>query len=400
MRKFAHARLINVSLWGRRVGTIIPAAERGLYAFCYDRAFVQGGIQIAPLEMPLRNEPYAFADLPINEYYGLPPVFADSLPDSFGSGLIDAWLRSKGLGRDEISPLDRLAYLGRRGMGALTYEPEHTLARSGSSALDMRGLVEEARSVLNGELARTDGTDALRRILRVGSSAGGAQAKAVVGWNQEDNKFVLGDGDLPDGFGHWIVKFTPMEYPWRGEREYETYLKAKAAGIDMCESRLCEVDGIKHFMTRRFDRDGRKRHHVQTLSAIAHFPMAAPLQFRTYERLFTTAEDLGLGYEYKEELFRRMSFNVAIGECDDHTKNFSFILREGEGWSLAPAYDLTGSDFPSADPWSAHVGRHQLSVNGKFADIERGDLLALAERFAIGTAESVLDEVGKVAMHH
>lgn len=393
MARFVHARMINVSIWGRRVGTIIPSPKNGYYAFRYDKSFVESGIQIAPISMPLAREPYFFGDLPIGEYYGLPPAFADSLPDSFGSGLIDAWLRSKGLVRQEITALDRLAYIGRRGIGALTYEPEQSLLRSGSSALDMRILVEEAKSVLNGELAREDGASALRHIIRVGSSAGGAQAKAVVGWNSDADTFMLGDCDLPEGFDHWMVKFTPQEYPWRGEREYEIYLRARDAGINVSESRLCELDGIKHFMTRRFDRCGRLRHHVQTLSAMSNFPMSVPLEFRTYERLFATAEELHLGYESKEELFRRMAFNVAVGECDDHTKNFSFILTEGGEWKLTPAYDLTGGSFPSADPWAAHIGRHQLSVNGKFSDIGERDLLAVAERFAIGTAERILKEV-------
>lgn len=397
MPNFAHARMINVSIWGQRVGTIIPSPKRGYYAFLYDKAFVHRGVQIAPISMPLGKEPYYFGDLPLGEYYGLPPVFADSLPDSFGSSLIDAWLRSKGLMHQEITALDRLAYLGRRGIGALTYEPEHSLSRSGSSALDMRILAEEARSVLNGELAREDGVSALRHIIRVGSSAGGAQAKAVVGWNPGTDTFMLGDRDLPEGFEHWIVKFTPPEYPWRGEREYKIYLKAKDAGINISESRLCEVDGINHFMTRRFDRAGRSRHHIQTLSAMANFPMSVPIEFRTYERLFATAEGLNLGYASMEELFRRMAFNVAVGECDDHTKNFSFMLTEGGEWTLAPAYDLTGGSFPSADPWSAHVGRHQLSVNGKFADISEKDLMAVAEQFAIGTAGSILKDVFSVA---
>lgn len=392
MPRFAHVRSINVSMWGRRVGTIIPAPRNGYYAFLYDKGFVRSGVQISPISMPLGSEPYWFGDLPRSEYYGLPPVFADSLPDTFGSGLIDAWLQAKGLDRGEITPLDRLAYLGRRGMGALMYEPAHSLSRGGSSMLDMRELVEETRCVLNGELVREDGQTALRHIIRVGSSAGGAQAKAVVGWCRESDSFVIGDSDLPAGFEHWIIKFTPTEYPWRGEREYEIYLKARDAGINVSESRLYEVDGIRHFMTKRFDRSGAVRHHVQTLSAMANFPMSVLLEFRTYERMLSTAEELGLDYKCKEELFRRMAFNVAVGECDDHTKNFAFLMKEGFGWCLAPAYDLTGSSFPSADPWAAHIGRHQLSVNGKFSGITEKDLMAVAEQFAIGTADRVLKE--------
>ena len=392
MAEFKHVRRIEVSLWDQHVGTIVPAPDRDVFAFKYDRKFVRSGIEIAPLMMPLRDEPYVFGDLPRSEYEGLPPVFADSLPDGFGAGLIDRWMQEKGFSRSEISPLDRLAYVGRRGMGALTYEPDRGPGGRPTS-LDMRRLVEEARSAVNGDLSGLTRNEALRTILRIGSTAGGAQAKALVGWNRTTGEFLFGDRDLPEGFEHWIIKFSPKEYPWRGEREYEVYTKAKAAGIPMGESVLYELDGMKHFMTRRFDREGSVRHHQSTLSAMAHFPMSVPMEFRSYGQLLSTIDALGLGYEAKETAFRRIAFNVLIDECDDHTKNFSFLMRENGKWELAPAYDLTGSAFPPEDPWSAHGGSHQLSVNGKFSRITDEDLLTVADRFAIGTAKKVLDQV-------
>ena len=392
MAEFRHVRRIEVSLWDRHVGTIVPAPERGFFAFKHDHAFVRSGLEIAPLMMPLRDEPYVFADLPRTEYDGLPPVFADSLPDGFGSGLIDRWMREHGVSRNEITALDRLAYVGRRAMGALTYEPDRGPGGRPTS-LDMRQLVDEARCAVNGELAGLSGDDALRTIIRIGSTAGGAQAKALVGWNRATGEFMFGDRDLPEGFEHWIVKFSPKEYPWRGEREYEVALKAKRAGVRMDESVLYELDGMRHFMTRRFDRVGNARLHLSTLSAMAHFPMSVPLEFRSYGQLLSTVDALRLGYEAKEEAFRRIVFNVLVGECDDHTKNFSFLMREDGKWEMAPAYDLTGSDFPSADPWSAHGGSHQLSVNGKFAGITDEDLLDLADRFALGTGRRVIEEV-------
>ena len=392
MAEFKHVRRIEVSLWGQHVGTIVPAPERDVYAFKYDRKFVRSGIEIAPLMMPLRDEPYVFGDLPRSEYEGLPPVFADSLPDGFGSGLIDRWMQEKGFSRSEISPLDRLAYVGRRGMGALTYEPDRGPGGRPTS-LDMRRLVEEARSAVNGNLSGLTGNEALRTILRIGSTAGGAQAKALVGWNRTTDEFLFGDRDLPEGFEHWIIKFSPKEYPWRGECEYGVYTKAKAAGIPMSDSVLYELDGMKHFMTRRFDREGNVRHHLSTLSAMAHFPMSVPMEFRSYGQLLSTVDVLGLGYEAKEMAFRRIAFNVLMDECDDHTKNFSFLMRENGAWELAPAYDQTGSAFPSEDPWCAHGGSHQLSVNGKFSRITDDDLLTVADRFAIGTAKKVLDQV-------
>ena len=393
MVEFRHVRRIIVSLWEQRVGTIVSTGTRDeSYAFQYDRTFLRSGIQISPLMMPLRREPYAFADLPRSEYAGLPPTFSDSLPDAFGRGLIDRWLEEKGYVRSEITALDRLAYIGRRATGALTYEPDHGPGGR-PAAFEMRKLVEAARMAANGELADLDGTEALRAILRIGSSVGGAQAKALVGWNRKTDQFLFGDRDLPEGFEHWIIKFTPKEYPWRGPTEYEIYKRARAAGIDVSESVLYELDGLGHFMTKRFDRDGMRHHHVQTLSAMAHFPMSVPTEFRTYEQSLATVDALHLGYDAMEEAFRRIVFNVAIGECDDHTKNFSFMLKEGGEWALAPAYDLTGSKFPSEDPWSAHGGYHQLSVNGKQSKITADDLLVVADRFAIGTAPRVLREV-------
>ena len=393
MAEFKHVKRIMVSLWGHRVGTIVSLGTRDeSYAFQYDRRFLKSGIEISPLMMPLRKEPYAFVDLPRSEYSGLPPAFADSLPDAFGRGLIDRWLEEKGYLRSEITALDRLAYIGRRATGALTYEPDHGPGGR-PSAFDMRKLVDAARKAANGELADLDGAEALRAIIRIGSSVGGAQAKALVGWNRETDQFIFGDRDLPDGFEHWIIKFTPKEYPWRGPTEYEMYKRARAAEIDISDAALYELDGLAHFMTKRFDRDGLCHHHVLTLSAMAHFPMSVPTEFRTYEQYLATVDALHLGYEAMEQAFRRVAFNVALDECDDHTKNFSFLLKEGGEWQLAPAYDLTGSKFPLEDPWSAHGGRHQLSVNGKQSKITDGDLLEVADRFAIGTAPRVLREV-------
>lgn len=387
--RFVHVGKINVSLWGRRVGSIVTAPQRDVYAFRFEREFLSSGIEISPLMMPLRREPYVFPDLPHSAYSGLPPVFADSLPDAFGRGLVDRWLVEHGIARNEITPLDELAYIGSRGMGALTYEPDR--GPSGRpTAIDMRTLAESARRAVNGELDGMEEDDALRMIIRLGSSAGGAQAKAVIGWNRTEGRFLIGDRDLPPGYEHWIVKFTPREYPWRGEREFAYYEKALTAGIRMSESCLYEVDGIKHFMTRRFDREDGRRHHILSLSGMVHLPAETPSEYRRYEQLFIAADSLGLPYEDREEIFRRMAFNVLFGESDDHPKNFSFMFKEGGSWRLAPAYDLTGSDFPSADPWSAHAGMHNMSVNGRFSGITEDDLLTVADRFGIGTAKGLL----------
>ena len=386
---------VDVFLWGHHVGRIAPDFG-SYYQFQYDPAFVRTGIQIAPFQMPLREEIYKVVgfDLPKGAFWGLPGVFADSLPDAFGNALVDKWMEEQKIPKSMVSPLDRLAYVGARGMGALTYEPEIGPGRMQPSAIDMRMLVEEARMALNADLLKKGGDDALREIIRVGTSAGGAQAKAVVAWNRATGEFLAGQENLPSGFEHWLIKFTPPGLPSAGEEEYEVYRKARAAGIEMAECRLHELDGVKHFMTRRFDRDGDCRHLVQTLCALRHLPMGGPRALYTYETLFDTADALGLGYDTLESLFRRMAFNVYSREMDDHTKNFSFLMREGGAWELAPAYDLTGCHFSDGNPqWNDWTNQHALSVNGRFSGISDGDLLAVGERYGLGTAPKVLAHI-------
>ncbi len=391
-------RAIKVSLWGRTVGAIVPYSA-GYCAFEYDSDFLSSGLDIAPLKMPLSNGagPYVFSEFGRGVFMGLPGVFADSLPDGFGNTLINEYLRRHGVAADAITALDRLVYIGARGMGALCYEPERNPHGGKPFALDMRGLVEEARKVLNGSLAKMSGSDALRRILRVGVSAGGGKAKAVVGWNRETGQFLAGDRGLPEGFEHWIIKFTPPEYPYRGRCEYDVMMKARDAGIETSECRLFELDGLKHFMTKRFDRDGNDRFHVQTLAAIAHLPTGMGSEVCSYDSLFSVIDDLDLGYDAKEQMFRRMAFNVLADESDDHTKNFSFIMKENGKWGLAPAYDINGGAPAEAeeamDPWCGWHDFHAIKVNGKQSNITEDDLLEVADRFAIGTGARVLKEV-------
>ncbi len=389
---------VDVFLWGHHVGKIAPDFG-SYYQFQYDPAFIRTGIQIAPIQMPLRAEIYKSInfELPKGTFRGLPGVFADSIPDAFGNALIDKWMDEQKIPKSIISTLDRLAYVGTRGMGALTYEPDVGPGRITPTALDMRKLVEEARMALNADLSKLGGDDALREIIRVGTSAGGAQAKAVVAWNRETGEFLAGQDNLPPGFEHWLIKFTPAGLPSAGEEEYDVYLKARAAGIEMNECRLYELDGVQHFMTKRFDRDVKNRHLVQTLCALQHLPQGGPKGLYSYETLLDTADALGLGYEALEELFRRMAFNVYNKEMDDHTKNFSFMMREGGTWELAPAYDLTGSHSSAADSdWGDWQNQHALSVNGKFSRITDEDILIVGERYGLGTAPKVLAQVKSV----
>ena len=388
-------KAVSVFLWGRRVG-VIAGMQNGRYDFEYDPEFRRSGLEISPIAMPLSKALYSSDEfeVPRRSFYGLPGVFADSLPDSFGNHLVRKWMESRGIAAETVTPLDRLSYVGSRGMGALTYEPQARPDKAEPSVLDMRRLVEESHLALNMRIDGLPSDESLREIIRVGSSAGGAQAKAVVGWNRASDSFLAGDVDLPEGFEHWILKFAPRSDPDAGEREYAVYKLAQETGVVMSESRLVELDGRKHFMTRRFDRIGNRRLHVQTLCALRHLPPGSPRELCSYDVLFETAEAIGLKYEEREELFRRMAFNVYNREMDDHTKNFSFFMTEDGAWHLAPAYDLTGCHFSAADAqFDDWQNQHALSVNGKFSGIGDDDLLAVAEKYAIGTAPRELSRV-------
>jgi len=395
---YSPVQVLGVFLWGRRVGALAPTGT-GFFAFEYDPEFLSSGIEISPILMPLKNGagPHVFANLNRSEFMGLPPVFADSLPDAFGNGLINEFMRANGVPWEQITPLDRLAYVGSRGMGALTYEPERGPRASKPFAMNMRALVEEARQAMNGRLSKMSEPDALRMILRVGTSAGGGKAKAIVGWNRATGQFVAGDRDLPEGYEPWLIKFTPAEYPYRGPCEHAVYEKARSCGVEMTECRLLELDGISHFMTKRFDRENGARHHVQTLSAMRGLPLDVTGSRYSYDQLFMTAEDLEMGYDEKEQLFRRMAFAVLADESDDHAKNASFLLKQGGRWTLAPAYDITGGAPAEAeeagDSWCGWHNFHAMLINGKQADITDADLLTVADRFGIGTAKRVLAEI-------
>ncbi len=391
-------KAVSVFLWGRRVG-VIAGMPGGRCAFEYDPVFRRSGFEIAPIAMPLSKAVYSSDDfeVPRRSLHGLPGVFADSLPDSFGNRLVRKWMESRGINVETVSPLDRLSYVGTRGMGALTYEPQARPDKAEPTVLDMRRLAQESHLALNARIDMLSADESLREIIRVGTSAGGAQAKAVVGWNRASDSFLAGDADLPAGFEHWILKFAPRGDPDAGEREFAVYEKALAAGIEMCESRLVDLDGRRHFMTKRFDRDGNRRLHVQTLCALQHLPPGSPRDLCSYDVLFDTAEALGLRYEEKEELFRRMAFNVYNREMDDHTKNFSFLMSEDGRWRLAPAYDLTGCHFSAVDSqFDDWQNQHALSVNGKFSRISDDDILAVGEKYAVGSASKVLSGVRDV----
>jgi serine/threonine-protein kinase HipA len=288
--------------------------------------------------------------------------------------------------------------MGKRGTGALEFRPVRSPASIGNTALKLSRLIESARSAVHGEIDSDRlAKAALAQIIQVGTSAGGARAKAAIAWNPTTDEIRSGQFDVEADFEHWLLKFDGMgadrelggtqDY---GRIEYAYFLMAQAAGIAMSPSRLLEEEGRAHFMTRRFDRDGNKKHHLQTLCAIAHLDYKQKGS-HDYNQLFLTMKSILAGYQAFEEAFRRMAFNVMAANCDDHTKNFSFILREGGQWKLAPAYDITHAYNPRGE-WTR---QHLMAVNGKFSDISRNDLLAVADRFGIGTAPQVLKQIGE-----
>jgi serine/threonine-protein kinase HipA len=393
--------IVEVRIWRRAVGAVALDPALGHYAFEYQPAFVRSGIELAPLTMPLAaaSEPFAFTDLPEITYRRLPGMLADALPDDFGNTLIDAWMAREGVSKPQITSLDRLAYMGRRGLGALEFKPVRgPKPAKSSAAIEMSALVESARRAVAGELDTDAHAEAaLAQIIQVGTSAGGARAKAVVAWNPGTAEIRAGQFDVQAGFEHWLIKFDGVGIDERlgvsqeyGRIEFAYHLMARAAGIAMSPCRLLEENGRAHFMTKRFDRDGNAKHHLQTLCGLAHLDYR---QKATHDvsQLLLTIDRLRLGYPAMEEAFRRIAFNVMAANCDDHTKNVSFLLREGGDWELAPAYDVTHAYNPSGE-WTY---QHLMSVNGKFAGIGRDDLMAVADRFGIGTAAQVMRQVAE-----
>lgn len=405
--------LAEVTLWGQTVGALLFNTDTGLATFEYSGDWVKQGISISPLHLPARAGKFNFPSLSRETFYGLPGVFADTLPDDFGNAVIDAWLARNGIAKSSFSPVDRLLYTGNRGMGALEYRPSMRNAQiqtSGDIKVDL--LVELAQSVLDQraglDVALPGGDedrDAMSAIFQVGTSAGGARPKAVIAPNHDRSRVVSGQTPTPKGFTHYLIKFDgvrersstselfgdPLGY---GRMEYAYYLMAKAAGIEMMPSELLEEGGRAHFMTQRFDRDGVHKRHYQSLCAMDHADFRKPGQY-SYEELLATARSLRLSREDAIEIFRRMVFNVVARNQDDHTKNFGFLLDNANAdWRLAPAFDVAYSYKPG----SFWVDTHQMTINGKRDGFTRPDLLEAAAsigRFK-AKANEIIDEVMEV----
>ena len=391
-------KVIEVRIWDRLVGALAFDPQASAYAFEYAPEWSRDGVELAPLMMPVgaRRPRFVFPALDRDAFHGLPGLIADALPDDFGNQLIDAWMAQRGIDRSAVSVLDRLAYMGRRGMGALEFRPARGSHVESAAPLQMQQLVEEARRSIHADLSDPDDTQtALANIIRVGTSAGGARAKAVVAWNPDTQELRSGQFDVAPGFEHWLLKFDGVGRDLElgasadyGRIEYAYYRMATAAGITMSDSRLFEENGRAHFMTRRFDRDGNDKLHLQSLCALQHMNYRQR-QTHAYESLFLSIHALGLDSAAMTQAFLRMAFNVAGKNHDDHTKNFAFLLPRNGAWRLTPAYDVTYAYNPMGE-WTA---RHLMSVNGKFDDIGRADLLTVADRFSIPGARAAIDAV-------
>lgn len=391
--------VVEVRCWGSRVGAVALDERSGFYVFEYDPPWVGRGIELAPTTMPAAAPmgPFVFPILPPATYYRLPAMVADSLPDDFGNALTTAYLASEGVAPDRITPLDRLAYLGARGIGALEFHPIRGPRTRKATAVELSELVVAARGAISEQIGSGEGlSSALSHLIAVGTSAGGARAKAVVALNPDTGELRSGQVGADPGFEQWILKLDGVGPDLDlgasghfGRIEYGYHLMATAAGIDMTESRLLEEGGRAHFMTRRFDRttEGAKV-HTQTLCAMAHLDFRQ-IGAHDYAQLFLHIEALALDPDARAEAFRRMVFNVASANCDDHTKNFSFVLPENGQWALSPAYDVTHAHTP-ASRWTR---QHLMSVNGRFAGISRADVRDVADRFGVPGASGILAQI-------
>jgi serine/threonine-protein kinase HipA len=396
----------DVRLWGRSIGAVSVEDSAGFAAFQYDPAFAHSGIQVSPLMMPLGDQIHTFPALPVHTFHGLPGLLADSLPDTFGNALIDAWLATQGRDPDSFNAVERLCYTGARGMGALEFVPSRGPKQSRASKISIDALVDLAsdilthRESLDTTFAKQNRTTALQDILRVGTSAGGARAKAVVAWNPQTNEVRSGQVKAAPGFSYWLLKFDgvsgnkdkelddPKGY---GVVEYAYSLMARAAGINISECRLLEEHGRQHFMTRRFDRlDGGEKLHMQSLGALAHFDYNSPGAY-SYEQACLCMRKLDLPMAAVEEQFRRIAFNIVARNQDDHVKNIAFLMDKSGQWSLSPAFDVTYSYNPNG-AWTA---KHQMSMNGKRDAFTVTDFQAFGKTVSMkrGRAKAILDEV-------
>lgn len=405
--------IADIFIWGTRVGSVVWDDKRELGFFEYSDQFLNSPVELAPLTMPKTREIYSFPVLNRESFRGLPGLLADSLPDKFGNLLINRWLREQGREITDFSPIERLCYIGNRGMGALEFKPGIKTSADQMNDLNIKELVrlanvalrsrEELQTTFNqGEDAQNE--ESLIDIISVGTSAGGARAKAVIAWNEETNEIISGQiGALP-GFSYWILKLDgihqnsdkELDDPQGfGRIEYAYYLMAKEAGIDISVSKLLEENDRAHFITSRFDRlESGEKCHMQTLCAMAHYDFNQSGAY-SYEQAFQVIRQLKMEKERYalEEQFRRMVFNVLGRNQDDHTKNISFLMDRSGNWSLSPAYDITFS-YNKTGEWTSI---HQMSINGKRDHFVIDDIIQAAKmaNIKVPNAKRIIQQVSK-----
>ena len=393
-----------INLWNKRVGAVAWDMDRRIGSFEFTPGFLSSGWDIAPLKMP-RNEAsnrvFSFIELRDTiTFKGLPGLLADVLPDKYGNALINAWLAKNGRPSDSLNPVELLCFTGKRGMGALEFEPVDPKVTSGSTIIELDSLIYFTQEILSGRQdfhtnLSTNEEKAFIDIIKIGSSTGGGRAKAVIAYNPLTQEVRSGQTEAPRGFSHWILKFDGIEdhqlgtsYGY-GRVEMAYHLMAEDAGIQMTECQLLEENGRAHFMTRRFDREpGKGKIHVQSFCGIAHYDFTDITGY-SYEQLFETMRSLLLPYTDAEQLYRRMVFNVIARNCDDHTKNFAFMMDKSGQWKLSPAFDVCHSYRPD----SSWVSQHCLSINGKRKDITRYDLISVAKRMNIKKPEQIINQI-------
>lgn len=396
--------IAKINIWNQFVGAVLWDAKKGVATFEYDNAFIKNNLDLSPVIMSLEavksgKKIFSFPSLNKETYKGLPGLLADSLPDKYGNKLLDNWLAQQGRDPDAVNPVERLCYTGKRGMGALEFEPTIKTVEDNREKIEIKELVRLAREVLDEKKKLKTNihgkvNKALTNIIRVGTSAGGARAKAIIAYNEKTGEVRSGQIDDLTDFGYWIIKFDgvtnkllgdPKGY---GKIEYAYYKMATECGIKMTECKLLNENNRAHFMTKRFDREGNKKIHMQTLCAIAHFDYNDPHSY-SYEQAFQIMRQLRLPYGDLEQLFLRMVFNVVARNQDDHTKNISFLMDESGKWKLAPAYDVTYA----YDPKNKWMKAHQMSINGKNDDITKADVLAVAKEMNIKKPAAIIKRV-------
>jgi len=382
--------VVKVKLWGMDVGYLSWDKKTGEAIFEYEPSFLEQGLDIAPLTMSI-DSPRSQKQLPWmgdkdKLYQGLPPMIADSLPDKWGNSLFKAWLRDNNIPTKKTNPVDHLSFIGSRAMGALEYEPAQKLGDSSAFSVDVQRLYEFAKQVLNEREATVlnqENSILWQDLVKISSSPGGKRPKAIVALNKATGEVISGQGLIPEGFQHYILKYDDNSvYPF-AKLEYVYYRMALDAGINMTPSELRTYEGVTHFLTQRFDRNGNEKVHVQTLAAMS--PASD-----SYEDIFAVIRRLNLPYEDSKQQYLRMVFNVIARNVDDHSKNFSFCMNREGVWRLSPAYDLTYSVDLMAPAYS---NRHSLTVNGKNEDITREDLETIGMNNDIQDYKALIDTV-------